>query len=245
MTEMIDRSSHFSGEQRLYMIVARRIARMIDEHVDDPEWRVPTERELAELLAVSRPVIREATIALEVRGIVEVKGRSGISVVPRPDEKSALGVLTFDPGAGIEDLIDARLAIETNIARFAAGRASAYDIALLEKCMSKACSSTLELPDLMELDREFHSNLAQMTGNVLLKSLVKQVRAEWDKSAILLVSLKSIDPSTLQSLWIGDHQAVLSAIRMRQQEAAFKAMARYFRNLRMEFREADPDIVQA
>ncbi|WP_427025763.1 GntR family transcriptional regulator [Aureimonas ureilytica] len=58
-------------------MVARRIARMIEEESGDPDWRMPSERELAEELEVSRPVVSEAVIAPEMRGIVELKGAHG------------------------------------------------------------------------------------------------------------------------------------------------------------------------
>jgi len=84
------RSVRPGDNQRLYQAVARQLAGTIEDHASDPAWRMPSERELAEELGVSRPVIREAVIALEMKGIVEVRGRTGTAILRRSSVRSVL-----------------------------------------------------------------------------------------------------------------------------------------------------------
>ena len=110
---------------------------MIEANAEKPNWHMPSERELAEELKVSRPVVREAVIALEMRGIVEVKGRAGIIVRPGRGNQINFDMLTADAGPGAFELLEARLAVEASAAAIAAERATNYDIAVLGECISQ------------------------------------------------------------------------------------------------------------
>jgi catechol 2,3-dioxygenase-like lactoylglutathione lyase family enzyme len=101
---------------------------MIEANAGNSEWRIPSERELAEELQVSRPVVREAVIALEMRGIVEVKGRAGIVILPARASQLNFDRIGADIGPGPFELLEARLAVESSGAAMAAERATSYDI---------------------------------------------------------------------------------------------------------------------
>jgi len=114
--------------QRLY----RRIADQIREGIQAGKWalgsRLPPERDLAPLLGVSRPSLREALIALEVEGLIAVRTGSGIYV----QATSGSG-----PGAGVEaraewgplEVMRARQVIEVEVAALAAQNARSAEIA--------------------------------------------------------------------------------------------------------------------
>jgi len=105
------------SSQRLYVRVAERIADLINEGQVKPGDKLPSERDLAEMLKVSRPTVREAMIALEVSGVIEVRTGSGIYVAgkagkPRHAPK--------DDGIGPFDLLEIRSIIEPEAAALAA-----------------------------------------------------------------------------------------------------------------------------
>lgn len=214
----------FDGQQRLYQIVARRIARMIDEHKDDPSWTVPTERELAHLLNVSRPVIREAIIALEVSGMVTVKGRAGITVQRRPGiQRNAFSPQDANP----LQLLEARLVVESNVALLACQQSS-RDLAELE---SNVASLELAGPEnFARCASDFAVITARVTGNPALVATVEAVTAAWQQSSSGLGS--SLYAPTLRSRWIGDHYAMFSALKAGAGSAAYAATARHLRGLR-------------
>src|ERR1700682_6560915 len=75
--------------RRLYRQIADQMAALIEKGEYGPAQRLPPERDLAKQLGVSRPSVREALIALEVEGYVEVRVGSGVYVLgPRPTARA-------------------------------------------------------------------------------------------------------------------------------------------------------------
>ena len=228
----------FAG-QRLYQIVARRIARMIEANAGNSGWHMPSERELAEELEVSRPVVREAVIALEMRGIVEVRGRAGIMVLPARSGQINFDLAGVDTGPGPFELLEARLAIESSAAALAAERATSYDIMMLEECIAQMEKET-EVVLLQEKgDRDFHMTIAKMTNNAIIISMIEALWSQRDESVMWKKLHEHIHAESVRPLWIGDHHSIVSALRMRHPDAAYKAMSRHIRNVINELLEAD------
>src|SRR5689334_18325649 len=103
--------------RRLYRQIADQIAALIENGEYGSGQRLPPERDLARQLGVSRPSVREALIALEVEGYVEVRVGSGVYVLGRP-RASAAPKLPADSGPF--ELIKARWLIEAECAALAA-----------------------------------------------------------------------------------------------------------------------------
>lgn len=235
-----DRSlTRLQGDQRLYQVVARQIARLIERNAHNPSWRMPSERELAEELEVSRPVVREAVIALEMRGIVEVRGRAGIVVLAPRAAQRGFDLAGTDIGPGPFELLEARLAIESSAAAIAAERATTYDIMVLEECIAQMERET-EVVLLQEKgDRDFHMTVAKMTNNAIIVSMIEALWAQRDESVMWKKLHEHIHAESVRPLWIGDHHAIVSALRMRHPDAAYKAMAHHIRNVINELLDAD------
>ncbi|MDF2797537.1 MAG: GntR family transcriptional regulator protein [Devosia sp.] len=225
------------GTARLYQVVAQQLAEMIQANAADEGWRVPSERELAEQLGVSRPVVREAIIALEMRGLVEVRGRTGIIVLE--PHGGRVSFEAADDGPGPFELLEARLAIESSAAAMAAEKATSADIAILEACIEQM-QGERDVRLLNEQgDRDFHLNIARMSGNAIILSMIETLWVQRDQSAMWRKLHEFIHAPDVRPLWIGDHHAVLAAIRLRSADGAYKAMARHIRNVIEELLEAD------
>jgi len=80
--------------EKLYQRVANAITTAIEEGQYTPGSRLPGERELAEDFSVSRPTVREAMIALEIRGLVEARHGSGVYVIAPPAETAFVLAVT-------------------------------------------------------------------------------------------------------------------------------------------------------
>lgn len=235
-----DRNSpRLQGDQRLYQVVARQIAKLIEQNAHDKSWRMPSEREMAEDLSVSRPVVREAVIALEMRGIVEVRGRAGIMVLPSRAAQVSFDVAGTDIGPGPFELLEARLAIESSAAALAAERATNYDILVLEECIAQMEQENAVVLLQEKGDRDFHMTIAKMTNNAIIVSMIEALWAQRDESLMWKKLHDHIHAESVRPLWIGDHHAIVAALRMRHPDAAYKAMARHIRNVASELLEAD------
>ena len=216
---------------RLYQQVADQIEGLIRSGELAAGQRLPSERDLAAKLSVSRPTIREAMIALEIAGLVEVRTGSGIFVtVP-----SATGTHGFevkgDVGTGPLELIDARLVLETAIAAQAARTRTDADLAALDASIT-AMRRAADTAAHRQADRAFHAAIATATRNGVLISLVEGLWGDMFSPLFeRLGHLTGLFPDTQQST-IDDHEAIVAAIRAGDAEAASGAMGAHLAHVR-------------
>ncbi|WP_248306951.1 MULTISPECIES: FadR/GntR family transcriptional regulator [unclassified Devosia] len=237
--DRIDGANYQLSNKRLYQVVAQRIAQMIEAHSGDPSWRLPSERELAEELQVSRPSIREAVIALEMRGVVEVRGRAGIVILPRKTNDVNFDIINTDIGPGPFELLQARLAVESGAAAIAAQRANSYDIMRLEDSIARMQDEGSSAVHNEKNDREFHMIIAHMTGNAIVVSITEALWAQRDASRMWKKIHEHMHGDAVRPTWIGDHHAIVAALKLRNADAAYKAMARHINNVSEELLQAD------
>jgi GntR family transcriptional repressor for pyruvate dehydrogenase complex len=106
--------------RRLYQEIADQIKELIAKGTFQVGDRLPAERELAVLLGVSRPSLREGLIALDVQGNVEIRGGSGVYVCPQPEPRAPKA--TPELGESPRELMQARSAIESAVMILACAR---------------------------------------------------------------------------------------------------------------------------
>ncbi|MBC7438315.1 MAG: FadR family transcriptional regulator [Bdellovibrionales bacterium] len=218
------------GPQRLY----RQIAEQLRSLITAGEWavgeRLPAERDLARQLGVSRPSVREALIAMEVEGWLEVRTGSGVYVLERTAAKggkSGAGSahkekLSPDEWGPLE-LIRARRVVEGEIAAMAATQAGRKHVAAMSKAIAsmKADADEGTLP--LDGDRAFHTAIVESCGNAVL---IETVQRFWDSRRGPLFERLGGHFETVDS-WraaIDEHEAIYNAVRARDADAARRAM---------------------
>lgn len=135
----------FTETRRLYQQLAAELKRRIEAGVYPVGDKLPAERYISEEMNVSRTVVREAIIMLEVEGYVEVRKGSGIHVMSNQQKHLVTNQgIEFDT-AGPFELLQARQLIESNIAEFAATQVTRQDIVQLIE-IQKTCASGRSLP---------------------------------------------------------------------------------------------------
>lgn len=169
--------------RRLYRQIADQISRLIDSGEYPPGSRLPAERILAEKLSVSRPTVREALIALEVEGRVEIRGGAGVFVLERDEAPASLAtpapVPAFSsqmPLPGPFDVLFARDLIEPDVAALAAKNATTEQISELSRALGDMVCCSADDPQHVIHDRRFHFALAEASGN---SALLLAVQALW------------------------------------------------------------------
>src|SRR5687768_10108718 len=157
--------------QRLYRQIAEQLRSLITGGEFPPGSRLPAERDLAKQLGVSRPSVREALIALEVEGWVEVRTGSGVYVLDRTGRPNGNPKIPATEWGPLE-LIRARRVVEGEIAFLAAGHAKRKDVkAIREAIAAMREDADREVPPL-DGDRAFHTAIAAACGNVVLLETV-------------------------------------------------------------------------
>lgn len=206
--------------QRLYRQIADQLRTLIGNGEFATGARLPAERDLARQLGVSRPSVREALIALEVEGWVEVRTGSGVYVQDRAQRKPA-AVASVEWGP--LELIRARRVVEGETAALAAAQGRRKDV----DAMTRAISLMQELAGRnvmpLEGDRAFHLAIVGACGNTVLQETVEGF---WDSRNGPIFTRLGGYFETLPS-WrsaIAEHTLILDAIAAGDADAARTAM---------------------
>jgi DNA-binding FadR family transcriptional regulator len=208
--------------RRLYRQIADQIAALIEKGEYDAGARLPPERDLARQLGVSRPSVREALIALEVEGYVEVRVGSGVYVTGR--RPAANDALPADSGPF--ELIRARWIIEAECAALAAKHATRAQVRSIEDAVDEMASLRDRGTMPLGADRQFHLRIAEASGN---SALALVVRTLWDqRQGPLFTRLEHhFDTPALWTVAIREHRDIAGAIGRHDAAAARAAMRRH------------------
>jgi DNA-binding FadR family transcriptional regulator len=208
--------------RRLYRQIADQIAALIEKGEYAAGGRLPPERDLAKQLGVSRPSVREALIALEVEGYVEVRVGSGVYVVDaRHAETEALAA-----DSGPFELIRARWIIEAECAALAAKSATRAQVKAMEEALAEMVAKSDRGAMPLEADRLFHLRIAEASGNSALALVVKTL---WDqRQGPLFTRLEHhFDTPALWTVAIREHREIVAAIARHDAAGARAAMRRH------------------
>ncbi len=213
---------------RQYQDVARSIRSLIHDEKLAPGDRLPPERKLCEQLNVSRSLVREALILLEIEGLVEVRKGSGVYV----SEQSAAAVQPPRDDIGPFELLQARQLIEADIAGFAARNVTKSDILRLREALERERTDLARGDADYSGDREFHRLIAQATQNSVLVDVVEELWRKREQSPMWARLHNRIFETTYRRAWLDDHEDILAGLQARNSEMAQTAMWRHLGNVR-------------
>jgi len=208
--------------RRLYRQIADQIRRLIGKGAVAPGERLPAERDLARRLGVSRPSLREALIALEVEGLLDVRVGSGIYVAqPGGGARVEIG-----SASGPFEVIRARWMIEGECAALAAKHGTAAQLRAIRAAHADLQREAKRHHNPLDADRAFHVRIAQATGNSALELMVQTL---WDQRVGPLYRALEVklEYPAMAGDTLNEHQTVLEAILAREPAAARLAMRRH------------------
>ena len=165
--------------QRLYEQVAGQVTDLVARGEFKPGDRLPPERDLAKLLGVSRPTVREAMIALEMAGLVEVRVGAGTFVTDKAKQNGTENNGRLFEGAGSSpfELIAARRTIEPEVAALAARLATPAEIAAISETITMI-GAAKDTPAHRAADHLFHVRVALASHNAVLTAIVDECWAD-------------------------------------------------------------------
>ena len=218
---MVSSSPH--TERKLYQKIADRLREYIAQGDFKVGSRLPAERDLTQLLGVSRPSLREALIALEIEGSIEIRMGSGVYVAARLQEG---GARTVTLGESPNELMQARALIEGEAVVLACLHGKKSDYRYLQDCID-AMRASIEAsrPPLAD-DRKFHHRLATMSGNSALVRIITSLFDERHSPISSHLSEHSENPGTWDAAVI-EHEAILRALQCKDVIAAQTAMRQH------------------
>ena len=207
--------------QRLYRQISNQLRELIVSGEFPVASRLPSERDLAVQLGVSRPSLREALIALEVEGYIEVRMGSGIYVCELPAQPPEGFDLSGEEGP--LELIQARALLEGDVAATAAKLGKKRHFDAVRDAIDQMEADALAGVKPLDADRQFHVAIAEATGNSVLVGVVRRM---FDlRLGPLFDQLHShFETPEVWAQAIAEHRAVLAALRARDPEQAREAM---------------------
>jgi len=208
------------SNRRLFWQIVDKIEAAINSGEYSPGGRLPPERELAESFNVSRPTIREAIIALEVRGKVEVKTGSGVYVIDCSDvNKKHKEMNAFE-------VTQARALVEGEVAAISATHITEDELAKLHQTLTDMEQGR----DIEEADKRFHQIIADSTKNKAMILSVENLWALRNTSPDIIEDYNSVCSSDNDKT-IEEHKAIYDALKSSDSSNARKAMHRHFNRL--------------
>ena len=211
--------------QTLSQKIERNIERAIREKKLPIGSKLPSERELCEMFAVSRTALREALRRLSARGLVEIKKGSGM-VVTKINMKDAIDSLNlyydlkFDMNL-ISQIIELRLAFEPQIAKMAAINRKDEDLENLEKNLVEFAECDPDNTQMeSDLDNKFHLNVARATGNPFVIITMEPVHNLLPRMRNFIYA--NIDGE--KEITLGFHKEIVNAIKEKDPERAYEKM---------------------
>jgi GntR family transcriptional repressor for pyruvate dehydrogenase complex len=204
-------------DRRLYRQIADQLTRLITSGEFRRGERLPSERDLAVQLGVSRPSVREALIALEIQGLVE-----------KPP------IVPINEGQGPFELLRARWLIEGEIAALAAREATKADLALIRTSVETMQQLANKNQETVAADRDFHMRVAAGTHNGALVSVVLYL---WDRGrgAMWHRMEEHFQTPEMRASAIREHWAILTALEARNAPKSRAAMRGHIRRVSADF----------
>lgn len=212
---------------KVYEQVTEQIQNMIVSKELKKGDRLPSERDLAEQLEVSRASVREALRALQIIGLIEVRQGEG-SFIAQDFEKTLfqpLSVMFMLQDSKPEEIIQLRKIIEVETAYLAAQRATDEEIEKLRELIErlKVLKDLDDEEASVETDKKLHYYIAETSKNKLLSNVLSVISELMDKfikdaRGMILTDEKNKD------VLIHQHEAVFKGIEARDPEAAARAM---------------------
>ncbi|MDF0595261.1 FadR/GntR family transcriptional regulator [Psychromarinibacter halotolerans] len=211
------------GGGRLYMRIAQKLADDIAAGRYRTGERLPPERDLAVSLQVSRTTVREALLALEIMRQIEIRTGAGVFVLPEAMREPVPARQVATGETGPWEQLEARRAIEGQVAYLAAERADEAQIAEMERLIDESEAALDDVPRFDAVDAEFHAAIARAAGNALLEEYVAHL---WSMRGGPMWARWYDQTRTIQNRRrsVEDHRAILRAIIRQRPDAAMTAM---------------------
>lgn len=231
-------SEHIGSAEprRLYQQIADRVRLLIREGHFPSGSRLPAERELAHQLGVSRPSLREALIALEIAGNVEIRMGSGIYVAV---EETRLPAQGGSIGESPLEIMQARSLIEGSAVIMACSQITPD---ALERLRGNLDSMRLQIEaerNPIELDRQFHLIIAEQSANSVVMRIVRDLFDE--RHSPLTAQMRTrYENAETWTYALAEHEKIYAALEARDPLLAQAAMRTHLDTSKQRWMENEP-----
>jgi GntR family transcriptional repressor for pyruvate dehydrogenase complex len=211
--------------RRLYQQIADQVRTLILRGDYPVGSRLPPERDLAQQLGVSRPSLREALIALEIEGSVEIRMGSGVYACSRALRRPGLAIAMGESPA---ELMQARSAVEGAVICLACANVTPEGLARVQDAIDAMRADIENGRDVLDHDRAFHMCIAELSGNSVLVSLVGTLFDE-RRSPLASHMRHRLEGQPTWHAALHEHEQILRCLAQRDPLASESAMRTHIR----------------
>jgi GntR family transcriptional repressor for pyruvate dehydrogenase complex len=208
--------------------IADKILSMIKENQLKPGDILPPERELAAMMGVSRPSLREALRALSIMRIIENRQGSGTYVASLEPERliEHLDVVVSLNDSTFLELFKARKILEVGLAGMAAELISDEDILEIQEIHNLSTGAVGNPELFMEYDMRLHNKILEITRNPILSIFMKSIT-----KLSIMSRRRTNEYPEIRNQTLDDHQQIILALANRNPEAAGESMMKHLNNV--------------
>ncbi len=214
-------------------VIVQQIKNQIKKGILKPGEKLPSERELASLLGVSRTSVREAIKALSFSGYLEViqgKGTYILEIATQYDE--IVNFFSEFSNYSLDYLMEARIMLEGEFARLAAANASQEEIDVIERVFNEICNSK-DTNTFFVKDLQFHLTIAKATHNPIMNGLMKIIVEMLYKETQKIIEIsEDTRENTIETT-----RDLVQAIKQRNAEKAKELMSEHIRNIKESLKD--------
>ncbi|HYL11962.1 MAG TPA: FadR/GntR family transcriptional regulator [Terriglobales bacterium] len=212
---------------KVYEEVAKQIERLILKKLH-PGDKLPSERELTEMLGVSRSSIRDAIRSLELVGLVEPRQGAGTVVkeISSSTLVNPLSAVLMHKREAVSELLDFRKMLEPPLAARAAKRASAEEIAEMEEILKRQDQKVRQGDVAIEEDSDFHYSVALASENTVVLRVLDIVM-----DLLRETRERSLQVEGRPQKSLAGHRRIVAAIKRHDPDAAENAMRRHIQDV--------------
>lgn len=219
-------------EKKQYQEIGQHLRQQIIDGMYAVGSRLPTERAIAETWGVSRTIVREALLMLELEGTVDIRQSSGVYVMRIPSATNDEEEAFFRSDVGPFEMLQARQLLESNIAAFAARMATKADIENLRRTLEQEQRAIAMNDSSQDNDKLFHLLLAGATQNQMLLDTVTSVWRHHENNPLWQQLRAHIETRSYRLKWLSEHQTILAALRRRDVMGSWQAMWQHLENVK-------------
>ena len=223
-------------------IVIKKILDDIKNGTFSPGQQLPPERKLAQQMGVSRVLLREAVVALETLGVLEVKKRLGIFVKTQPHLNFSENIrfMPFWPADFIPKLMEIRLIIDVNAAKLAAIRRTDDDLQKMKSCLAGLESlnprTEEEIKAHARYEFLFHTLIVEAAHNTILSRIYEGIVSLVEKNNEILHQnfIKDVE---WQNRILHHHRKTIRAIENKDQKTSASSMEQHIEEANLRFNQ--------
>ncbi len=208
--------------------ISAKLLDLIKEKQLRPGDKLPPERELATMMKVSRPSLREALRALSIMNVVEIRQGNGTYVTsldPQLLVEHLDFVFSLDDSTFLQ-LLEARRIVEVGLVGLAAERISDEQIAELDIFLAQSVESARDSQAALEADLVLHAHITEAAANPILARFMASISQLGLASRRRTIEIPGVAEQAAQ-----DHRAIVAALKARDPEAARRAMLAHLDNI--------------